>query len=74
MEKRKILGFLHYTTELGDGTRSAVVMDSCSGTCSHLCAPYRFVKEHAFGEDALEKNWYSAEELTAYLIEQTKEG
>ncbi len=70
MEKRRILGFLHYTTELGDGMRSAVVMDSCLGNCSHLCAPYRFVKEHSFGEDLLEKNQYSAKELVSYLKEE----
>ncbi len=70
MEKRRILGFLHYTTELGDGTRSAVVMDSCPGNCSRLCAPYRFVKEHSFGGDLMEKSLYSAEELVAYLKEE----
>jgi pyruvate-formate lyase-activating enzyme len=67
---KQILGMLHYRTDLGDGMRSAIYFNTCYGTCGSSCVPHRFLREHPFGEDTLEKKFYTAEELIEYLREE----
>ena len=69
MEK-KISGFLHYRTDLGDGTRTGVVFSDCIGACHEYCGGQHFLEEHVFSEDSLEKNRYSESELISYLQEE----
>lgn len=69
-QKTYIKGFLHYRTDLGNGTRSGVVFSSCRGNCSECCSSFSFLREHPFGEDTAEKNYYTAEELVEYLKEE----
>lgn len=68
--ERYIHGFYHFRNDIGDGTRSAVCFHSCSGTCTNLCMPHRFMKEHPFSETDLEKHYYTAEKLAEYLKEE----
>lgn len=68
--KRKIEGFLHYRTDLGDGVRTGVVFSSCAENCAALCCPYSFQPEHAFAGDTTESGIYTAAELAAYLVEE----
>ncbi len=68
--KKRIAGFLHYRTDLGDGTRTGVVFSDCVGACHQLCSCYSFLPEHDFTEDSLEKETYSEKELAAYLREE----
>ncbi len=68
--KRKIAGFLHYRTDLGDGTRTGVVFSDCILPCGKICLDYHFLPEHNFSEDSLEKSAYSEEELISYLKEE----
>ena len=67
---KKIEGFLHYRTDLGDGVRTGVVFSDCSEECSAVCSSYRFIDEHVFAEDTPEQSEYSAEELVRYLLEE----
>ena len=69
-EKKKIQGFLHYRTDLGDGVRTGVVFSGCTEDCAEICSPYRFLEEHGFCEDTAEKKEYTAEELLSYLLEE----
>lgn len=68
--RKRIEGFLHYRTDLGDGIRTGVVFSDCSDECSAICSSYRFIDEHDFAEDTLERCEYSAEELVRYLLEE----
>ncbi len=71
-DRKRILGFLHFRTDLGDGTRSGVYFDSCSGNCHRSCTPSVFLKEHQFCGDTPERNEYTEDELIAYLLEEKK--
>lgn len=68
--KKKIAGFLHYRTDLGDGTRTGVVFSDCVGACHKICCCHTFLSEHDFAEDSLEKESYSEEDLIGYLKEE----
>ena len=68
--KKKIEGFLHYRTDLGDGVRTGVVFGGCSEPCFENCASFSFIPEHDFSEDTLELAEYSPEELVRYLKEE----
>ena len=68
--KKKIQGFLHYRTDLGDGVRTGVVFGECTETCLKHCDSYRFIPEHDFAEDTLELTEYTPEELVEYLREE----
>ena len=68
--KKKIAGFLHYRTDLGDGTRTGVVFSDCVGSCHKFCSAHSFLAEHAFGDDSLEKEFYTEKELAEYLKEE----
>ena len=68
---KKILGFLHYRTDLGDGVRTGVVFADCTEACRGICSDFVFIPEHEFCEDSLEKNEYTAKELADYLKEET---
>ncbi|MBE6712635.1 MAG: hypothetical protein E7580_03820 [Ruminococcaceae bacterium] len=69
-DRKEILGFLHYRTDLGDGVRTGIVFSDCTEACSKYCASYRFIPEHDFCEDFSEQKQYSANELIAYLLEE----
>jgi pyruvate-formate lyase-activating enzyme len=69
-QKITIQGFLHFRTDLGDGTRSGVVFSACRGNCDWCCAPFAFLPEHPFAEDTPEKDYYTAEQLIDYLKEE----
>ena len=68
--KKKIQGFLHYRTDLGDGVRTGVVFGGCTEICHKHCDSFRFIPEHDFSEDTLEDTEYSPEELVKYLREE----
>ena len=68
--RKKIQGFLHYRTDLGDGVRSGVVFSDCTEPCSEFCSSFRFIPEHEFCDDTPEKNEYTAQELARYLKEE----
>ncbi|MBR2615356.1 MAG: hypothetical protein IKC69_01615 [Clostridia bacterium] len=69
--KKRILGFAHYRTDLGDGVRTGVYFGSCSGNCSYVCLPSRFPREHFFlEEEPLEALFYTEEELSNYLLRE----
>ena len=68
--EKRIQGFLHYRTDLGDGVRTGVVFSDCSEPCEHICCSYHFLPEHEFCEDTLEQKRYTAEELILYLLEE----
>ncbi len=68
--KKKIAGFLHYRTDLGDGTRTGVVFSDCVGACRNICCCHSFLPEHDFTDDSLEKELYSENELIEYLKEE----
>ena len=67
---KRIRGFLHYRTDLGDGVRTGVVFSDCSEECGAVCETFRFLPEHDFSEDTLEKSEYTSSELIAYLLEE----
>lgn len=69
-EKKKIEGFLHFRTDLGDGVRTGVVFSDCREDCGGFCSDFRFITEHGFAEDTLEQPEYSSEELLRYLLEE----
>lgn len=69
MEKQ-ILTFEHFRTDLGDGVRTGVYFNLCSGRCNGLCSPCKMIKEHPFGEDTKEADLYSADLLAEYLREE----
>ena len=69
-QKEYIAGFLHYRSDLGDGTQTGVVFSSCKGKCSKCCFSYRFLPEHPFAEDTKEKDFYTADQLVSYLKEE----
>ena len=68
--KKRIEGFLHFRTDLGDGVRTGIVFGECNEFCSHICDSFRFISEHEFCEDTSEKTEYSAEEMVRYLREE----
>ncbi len=68
--KKKISGFLHFRTDLGDGIQTGVVFSDCTEECRNVCSSFRFISEHPFAEDSLEQTEYSSEELLRYLLEE----
>lgn len=68
--RKKIQGFLHYRTDLGDGVRTGVVFSDCTEPCSKNCSSFRFIPEHGFCDDTPEKNEYTPQELADYLKEE----
>lgn len=70
-KKRRINGFLHYRWGLGEGMQSAVYFDLCQQKCKRMCAGH-FIKEHPVGIDEPEKEWYTADELIEYLLNEQK--
>lgn len=70
ISKKRIKGFLHYRTNLGDGVRTGVVFSDCSEHCSEVCSSFHFLEEHDFCEDTAEQSEYSSEELVGYLKEE----
>lgn len=70
MERKQILGFSHFRTDLGEGMRSGVYFNSCNGICSNVCVPCVFIKEHPFGDDTHEEHFFTEEELISYLREE----
>lgn len=67
---KKIQGFLHYRTDIGDGVRTGVVFRDCTEKCEKYCSFYRYIPEHEFCEDSYEKDEYTSEELVKYLLEE----
>ena len=70
VERKTIVGFLHYRTDLGDGVRTGVYFSSCHGICQNVCMPHAFPREHSFFGDTEERHTYSASELVEYLVEE----
>lgn len=70
MAEKKIQGFLHYRTDLGDGVRTGVVFSDCTEPCSHVCSSFSFIPDHGFCGDTPEKNEYTSTELAKYLKEE----
>ncbi len=69
-EKKRIQGFLHYRTDLGDGVRTGIVFSDCTELCSRCCSSFQFLPDHEFCEDTAEKSEYSSQELLRYLQEE----
>ncbi len=67
---RYIRCIYHYRTDLGDGTRTGVVFNQCSGHCEYFCAPFPAQEEHPFLDDVKSRFYYTAEELANYLREE----
>ena len=70
MDRKQILGFAHFRTDIGDGMRSGVYFNSCHGTCFKTCVPFSFLPEHPFAEDTEEKHFFTESELIEYLREE----
>lgn len=68
--RKKIQGFLHYRTDLGDGVRTGVVFADCSEPCSKICSAFSFLPEHEFCDDTPETDEYTSQELIKYLKEE----
>ena len=68
--EQRILGFCHYRTDLGDGTRTGVVFAGCHGNCHNICTPKFLPLTRPFAEDTPERDCYTVTELTQYLREE----
>jgi len=68
--EQRILGFCHYRTDLGDGTRTGVVFSGCSGKCHNVCTPELLPSVRPFVEDTPEKEIYTVSSLFHYLREE----